>query len=66
MDILRARVERAPATLTRGGRFQLAGVVININGVTDPAAVANRVAAILKRRGRHTTTQTRPTAAASA
>ena len=66
MDILRARLERQPATLTRGGRFSLAGVVININGVTDPAAVANRVAAILKKRGRHTTTQTRPTAAASA
>ena len=31
-------LERAPATLTRGGRFQLAGVVININGVTDPAS----------------------------
>ena len=45
-----ARLETAPATLTGGGRFQFAGVVININGVTDPAAVANRVAAILKKR----------------
>ena len=48
-----ARLEAAPATLTAGGRFQFAGVVININGVTDPAAVANRVAAILKKRQAH-------------
>ena len=59
MDILQARVERAPATLTKGGRFSLAGVVININGVTDPAEVARRVAAILKQGGKHKTPQTR-------
>ena len=64
-DIMRTRLENAPATLTRGGRFQFAGVVINIQGVTDPAAVANRVAAILKRRGKHKTPQTRGATAAA-
>jgi len=58
-DILRARLERAPARLTRGGQFAFGGVVINIHGVTDPEAVANRVAAVLKRRQRRTTTQSR-------
>jgi hypothetical protein len=63
-DILRARAEAAPATLTRGGRFALGGMVtININGVTDPDEVARRVTAILAKRRRRTTTQTRgPTA----
>jgi len=58
-DILRARLENAPARLTRGGQFAFGGVVINIHGVTDPEAVANRVAAVLKRRQRRTTTQAR-------
>ena len=58
-DIMRARLEAAPATLTKGGQFTMAGVVININGITDPDQVAAKVAAILKRRNRHTTTQTR-------
>ena len=56
-DIMRTRLENAPATLTRGGRFQFAGVVININGVTDPEQVANRVAAVLKRRRNRTTSR---------
>jgi hypothetical protein len=58
-DILRTRLENAPARLTRGGQFAFGGVVINIHGVTDPEAVANRVAAVLKRRARRTTTQSR-------
>jgi hypothetical protein len=63
-DILQQRIQNAPATLTKGGRFQLGNIVtININGVTDPTAVANRVAAVLKKRGRRTTTQSRGAAA---
>ena len=61
-----ARLEAAPARLTAGGRFQFGGVVININGVTDPEAVANRVAAVLKKRAKHTTSQSRGPAAAHA
>ena len=63
-DIMRARLEAAPATLTPTGRFQLGNVVtINVHGVTDPAAVARQVTEILKKRSRRTTTQIRPTAA---
>jgi hypothetical protein len=64
-DILRARIEAAPATLTAGGRFQLGNVItINIHGITDPEAVARRVDAILRRRRRRTTTQQRGPVAA--
>ena len=49
--VLQARVEAAPATLTAGGQFTFGNMVtINIHGVTDPEAVANRVAEILKKR----------------
>ena len=54
-----ARVEGAVPRLTRGGQFALAGVVINIHGVTDAEAVANRVAAVLQRRRRRTARQSR-------
>lgn len=65
-DMLRARIENAPASLTRGGQFALGGVItINIHGVTDPDKVAAKVAEILQRRGRRTTTQTRGPAAGS-
>ena len=56
---LQTRIENQPATLTAGGRLAVAGVVININGVTDPAAVARRVEAILKKRNRRTSPQSR-------
>lgn len=62
-DIQRARLESAPARLTAGGQFSLGNVVtINVHGVTDPNAVANRVAVVLSKRGRHHTTQQRGTA----
>ena len=49
------------ATLTAGGRFALAGVVINVNGVTDPEAVARRVAEVLRRRASRNNKQRRGT-----
>lgn len=59
-DILRARIEQAPARLTKAGQFTLGNVItINIHGVTDPNKVANEVAAVLKRRGRRTSNQSR-------
>jgi hypothetical protein len=66
-EMLRARVERAPARLTRGGQFMLGGVItINVNGVTDPEKVAAAVAAALQRRMRRARRQRRglPTAGA--
>jgi hypothetical protein len=66
-DMLRAQIERAPASLTAGGRFALGNIVtINVHGVTDPEAVARKVAEVLQRRRRHTTTQTRGPAAGTA
>lgn len=66
-DMLTARLERAPATLSPAGRFAFGGVVININGVTDPDAVARKVEAILRRRQRHTSSPMRgPAAGATA
>ena len=51
---------------TKGGQFALGNIVtINIHGVTDPAEVARRVDDILKKRRRRTTTQARPTNAAT-
>jgi hypothetical protein len=59
-DILRAQIERAPATLTAGGVFTLGGVItINVNGVTDPEKVAAAVAAALQRRTRRMRRQRR-------
>jgi len=60
-----ARLQQAPATLTSGGQFAYGGVVINIHGVTDPEAVANKVVAVLRRRGRHTSQQQRGAASAA-
>lgn len=66
-DIQRARIEAAPARLTRAGRFSLGNVVtINVHGVTDPETVARKVTEILARRRRRTTTQTRGPAAGTA
>ncbi len=63
-----AAVERAHPSLTAGGRFALGNIItINVHGVTDPEAVARRVTAILNKRARHTTGQTRgPGAGATA
>lgn len=68
MDMLIARVQQAPAALTRGGMFSLGGVItININGITDPEAVARKVEEVLKRRNRHTNKASRgPTAGSTA
>jgi hypothetical protein len=63
-DMLRGRLEAAPATLTRGGRFQLGNIVtINVHGVTDPNAVAIKVDEILKKRGRRSSNPTSGTGA---
>jgi len=64
MAALITRAEGARPSLTRGGQFALGNIItINIHGVTDPDKVAKAVIAAMKRRGRHTTNQTRgPTA----
>ena len=66
-EMLQARIERAPASLTAGGVFTLGGVLtININGVTDPEEVARRVAAIIRRRSQQSPRQRRGTQAGTA
>ena len=66
-DILRARVERARPSLTKGGRFGLGEIVtINVHGVTDPEQVARQVVAALQKRGRRTSSQSRGTGSANA
>jgi hypothetical protein len=63
--IMQARLEASPATLSKAGQFAFGGVIINVNGVTDPDAVARKVAEVLERRSRHLTKQRRgPKAAA--
>lgn len=63
-DILRARLDRAPVSLTGGGQLAVGNVVtINVHGVTNPDVVATKVLEAMKRKGRHTTAQTRGPAA---
>jgi len=66
MDILRARIEAQTPTLNRRGTFALGNVItINVNGVTDPNAVAIKVDQILKQRARRSSNPTRGAAAGS-
>jgi hypothetical protein len=61
--ILQARLEAAPATL-RAGTFALGNVItVNVHGSESPEKVAAQVVAIIQRKSRHTSTQSRgPTA----
>jgi hypothetical protein len=61
--ILQARLEAAPATL-RAGTFALGNVItVNVHGSESPEKVAAQVVAIIQRKSRHTSSQSRgPTA----
>jgi hypothetical protein len=61
--ILQARLEAAPSTL-RAGKFALGNIItVNVHGSESPEKVAAQVVAIIQRKSRHNSTQSRgPTA----
>jgi len=66
-EMMLARLQAQPATLTRGGMFSLGNqITINVNGATDPDKIARQVVSIIQRRTKQTNEQTRGSTAGSA